>query len=122
LRFLAALTRRLGACRGAAFYDLFTAARITCRFLSCLIGKMKTSLIRLLHVSLALLIVAVLGNGYLHIDYSGATPSTLGLIRLQRDLAETRLMRARLRIVQNVASGTGDDNDEPRSNRAYFRA
>ena len=82
---------------------------------------MKTSLIRVLHLSLALLIIAVLGNGYLHFDYSGASPSSLGMNRLQRDLAESRLLRARLKIVQNVVSGAGDDHDESRSNRGYSR-
>jgi cytochrome b561 len=118
LRFLTALTRQ----SGLPFYSLFTAPPITLTSLSSLTGKMKTSLIRMLHMSLALLIVAVLGNGCLHIDYSGASPSSLGMTRLQRDLAESRLMRARLRMVQNVISGTGDNNDEPRSNRGYFRA
>jgi hypothetical protein len=71
---------------------------------------MKASLLGLLYVSLVLVVVAVLGNGYLHIDYSGASPSTFGLTRLQRDLAESRLMRARVKIGQNIISGSGDNN------------
>jgi hypothetical protein len=70
---------------------------------------MKASLLRVLHMNLTLLVIAVLGNGCLHIDYSGASPSSLGLTRLQRDLAETRLMRERAKIVQNVVFGTGDN-------------
>jgi cytochrome b561 len=90
--------------------------------MSRLIGEMKVSILHALHVSLALLIIAVVGNGYLHIDYSGASPNSLGLTRMQRDLAETRLMRGRSKIVQNIISGTGDENDNPRSNRGYSRA
>ena len=71
------------------------------------------SLFRLLNASLAVLVALVLGNGCLHIDYSGATPSTLGLTRLQRDLAEARLTRGRVKIVQNIISGSGDNNDNP---------
>lgn len=37
-------------------------------------------------MSLALLIIAVVENGHLHADYSGANPSSLGLARLERDL------------------------------------
>jgi hypothetical protein len=81
----------------------------------------KALLLRLLHLSAALLVIAVLGNGCMHIDYSGASPSTLGLTRLQRDLTETRLMRARVKIVQNIIFGTGDNNDEHRGNRAHSR-
>jgi len=47
---------------------------------------MKDSLIHALHVSLALLIIAVAENVYVHTDYSGASPSSLGLRRLERDL------------------------------------
>jgi hypothetical protein len=83
---------------------------------------MKASLLRVLHMNLTLLVIAVLGNGCLHIDYSGASPSSLGLTRLQRDLAETRLMRERAKIVQNVVFGTGDNNDKRCSNRGYLRA
>jgi hypothetical protein len=82
---------------------------------------MKVSLLHALHVSLALLIVMVLGNGYLQLDYSGANPHSFGLARLQRDLSESRLTRGRAKIVQNVASGTGDDNDRHCGNRGDFR-
>jgi hypothetical protein len=39
------------------------------------------------HLSLALLIFAVVEFGHLHIDYSGARPGGFGLTRLERDLA-----------------------------------
>jgi hypothetical protein len=83
---------------------------------------MKASLLRVLHMNLTLLVIAMLGNGGLHIDYSGACPSSLGLTRLRRDLAETRLMRERAKIVQNVVFGTGDNHDKQRGNRGYLRA
>lgn len=78
-------------------------------------------LIGLLHLCVAVLVVAVLGSGYLHLDYSGANPRSLGMTRLQRDLAETRLMRARSKIVQNIVFGTGDSDGERRSNRKHIR-
>jgi hypothetical protein len=90
-------------------------------FSAWFIGNMKASLLRLQHLSVALLVIVVLGNGCLHLDYSGANPRTLGLGRLQRDLTETRLMRARSKIVQNIIFGTGDDNDEQRNERAHIR-
>jgi hypothetical protein len=83
---------------------------------------MKASLLGLLHLSIALLVVAVLGNGYLHLDYSGSNPCSLGMTRLQRDLTETRLMRARSKIVQNIIFGTGDNNDNQRSAREHRSA
>jgi cytochrome b561 len=82
---------------------------------------MKASLLHALHLTLALLIVIVLGDGYLRLDYSGANPHAFGLIRLQRDLTESRLTRGRAKIVQNVVSGTGDNNDRHRRNRGDFR-
>jgi hypothetical protein len=37
-------------------------------------------------MSLALLVIAVIDNGCLNVDCSGATPSSSGLVRLGRDL------------------------------------
>jgi hypothetical protein len=37
-------------------------------------------------MSLALIVVAVVDHGHLQADYSGATPTTSGLMRLGRDL------------------------------------
>jgi hypothetical protein len=37
-------------------------------------------------MSLALLVIAVVDHGHLQADYSGATPTTSGLMRLGRDL------------------------------------
>jgi hypothetical protein len=48
---------------------------------------MQVSMPRAQHLSLALLIVAVVEFGHLHIDYSGARPGAFGLSRLERDLA-----------------------------------
>jgi hypothetical protein len=47
---------------------------------------MKISLYRARQLSLALLVVAVVDHGHLRNDYSGAAPSTSGLLRLGRDL------------------------------------
>jgi hypothetical protein len=47
---------------------------------------MKISLYRARQLSLALLVVAVVDHGHLHNDYSGAAPSSSGLLRLGRDL------------------------------------
>jgi hypothetical protein len=48
---------------------------------------MQVSMPRAQHLSLALLIIAVVEFGHLHIDYSGARPGGFGLTRLERDLA-----------------------------------
>jgi hypothetical protein len=71
---------------------------------------MKALLVRLLRLGSAALVIAVLGNGLMHLDYSGANPSSLGLTRLQRDLAESRLVRARSKMVQNIVPGAGDNH------------
>jgi hypothetical protein len=47
---------------------------------------MKILLYRARQLSLALLVVAVVDHGHLHKDYSGAAPSSSGLLRLGRDL------------------------------------
>jgi hypothetical protein len=43
-------------------------------------------ILRARQMSLALLVVAVVDHGHLQTDYSGASPSTSGLMRLGRDL------------------------------------
>ena len=50
---------------------------------------MITSLFRARHISLTLLLIAAVESGYSHTDYSGASPSSLGLTRLERDLARS---------------------------------
>jgi hypothetical protein len=50
-----------------------------------IVDAMNT-LLRARQMSLALLIIAVVDHGHLQADYSGATPSTSGLMRLGRDL------------------------------------
>jgi hypothetical protein len=47
---------------------------------------MNTMILRARQMSLALIVVAVVDHGHLQADYSGATPSTGGLMRLGRDL------------------------------------
>jgi hypothetical protein len=47
---------------------------------------MNSTIFRARQMSLALLIIAVIDNGHLQVDYSGATPHSSGLIRLGRDL------------------------------------
>jgi hypothetical protein len=47
---------------------------------------MCTALLRARQMSLALLVVGVIDHGSLSIDCSGATPNSLGLLRLGRDL------------------------------------
>ena len=42
------------------------------------------------HLSLALLIIAVVEFGHLYIDHSGARAGTSGFTRLERDLARRR--------------------------------
>jgi len=48
---------------------------------------MQLSMPRARILSLALLIIAVLEYGHLHLDHSGARPGAFGLTRLERDLA-----------------------------------
>jgi hypothetical protein len=47
---------------------------------------MSNALHRAREMSLALLVIAVIDNGFLNVDYSGATPNSSGLVRLGRDL------------------------------------
>jgi hypothetical protein len=47
---------------------------------------MNSTIFRARQMSLALLIAAVIDQGHLQVDYSGATPHSSGLIRLGRDL------------------------------------
>jgi hypothetical protein len=56
---------------------------------------MKTSLLHARHISLALLIIAAVENGHSHTDYSGASPSLLGLTRLERDLVRSERRNCR---------------------------
>jgi hypothetical protein len=61
---------------------------------------MNTMILRARQMSLALLVVAVVDHGHLQTDYSGASPSTSGLMRLGRDLmrlagAETKPAQGR---------------------------
>jgi hypothetical protein len=50
------------------------------------VGVMNTAILRARHMSLALLVVAVVNHGHLEADYSGARPGSSGLMRLGRDL------------------------------------
>ena len=50
------------------------------------VDAMNTMMLRARQMSLALLVIAVVDHGHLQADYSGATPSTSGLMRLGRDL------------------------------------
>jgi hypothetical protein len=50
------------------------------------VDPMNTMILRARQMSLALIVVAVVDHGHLQADYSGATPSTSGLMRLGRDL------------------------------------
>lgn len=50
------------------------------------VDAMNTMILRARQMSLALLVVAVVDHGHLQADYSGATPSSSGLMRLGRDL------------------------------------
>jgi hypothetical protein len=63
----------------AQLYGIFTPCR-------AILEGMKISLYRARQVSLALLVVAVVDHGHLHNDYSGAAPSSSGLLRLGRDV------------------------------------
>jgi hypothetical protein len=51
-----------------------------------IVQPMNTMILRARQMSLALLVVAVVDHGHLQADYSGASPSTSGLMRLGRDL------------------------------------
>jgi hypothetical protein len=51
-----------------------------------IVSGMNTMLVRARRMSLALIIIAVIDHGGLHTDYSGAAPSSSGLLRLGRDL------------------------------------
>src|ERR1700678_3434742 len=68
------------------FYAL--AAQLHGIFTPCraILEGMKTSLYRARQLSLALLVVAVVDHGHMHNDYSGAAPSSSGLLRLGRDV------------------------------------
>jgi hypothetical protein len=48
---------------------------------------MQVSMSRARYLSLALLIIAAVEYGKLHIDHSGARPGAFGLTRLERDLS-----------------------------------
>jgi len=50
------------------------------------VESMNTMILRARQMSLALIVVAVVDRGRLQTDYSGATPSGSGLMRLGRDL------------------------------------
>lgn len=50
------------------------------------VDAMNTMILRARQMSLALLVVAVVDHGHLQADYSGAAPSSSGLMRLGRDL------------------------------------
>jgi hypothetical protein len=50
------------------------------------VAAMNTMILRARQMSLALLVIAVVDHGHLQADYSGATPTTSGLMRLGRDL------------------------------------
>jgi hypothetical protein len=49
-------------------------------------SSMNSLILRARRMSLALVVVAVVDHGHLQTDYSGASPSTSGLMRLGRDL------------------------------------
>ena len=51
-----------------------------------IVDPMNNMMLRARQMSLALLVVAVVDHGHLQTDYSGASPSTSGLMRLGRDL------------------------------------
>lgn len=51
-----------------------------------IVDAMNTMILRARQMSLALIVVAVVDHGHLQADYSGATPTTSGLMRLGRDL------------------------------------
>jgi hypothetical protein len=51
-----------------------------------IVEPMNSMILRARQMSLALLVVAVVDHGHLQADYSGASPSTSGLMRLGRDL------------------------------------
>jgi hypothetical protein len=50
------------------------------------VDAMNTMTLCARQMSLALLVIAVVDHGHLQADYSGATPSSSGLMRLGRDL------------------------------------
>jgi hypothetical protein len=50
------------------------------------VDPMNTMMLRARQMSLALIVVAVVDHGHPQADYSGATPSGSGLVRLGRDL------------------------------------
>jgi hypothetical protein len=60
-------------------------------------------------LSFALLTIAVVEYGHLHIDHSGARPGAFGLTRLERDLER--------KIVQNTRIRIGDPYVEHRTDR-----
>jgi hypothetical protein len=76
---------------------------------------MNTMMLRARQMSLALLVVAVVDHGHLQTDYSGATPSSSGLMRLGRDL----MRRAGGEITAEVAASdwASSRNRRSRSNR-----
>jgi hypothetical protein len=64
------------------------------------VDPMNTMILRARQMSLALIVVAVVDHGHLQADYSGATPSTSGLMRLGRDL----MRRASGEVTAEVAA------------------
>jgi hypothetical protein len=72
---------------GRRFLQLLYAGPPRLSIPSLLLKRMQISMPRARQLSLALLIFAAVEYGHLHIDHSGARPGTLGLTRLQRDLA-----------------------------------
>jgi hypothetical protein len=67
-------------------------------------------------MSLALLVIAVVDHGHLQADYSGATPTTSGLMRLGRDL-----MRRTAGDI-DVAGAAGATSSRSRRGRPRFAA
>lgn len=59
--------------------SIFTARGYT-------VHAMNSMMLRARQMSLALLVVAVVDHGQVQADYSGATPTSSGLLRLGRDL------------------------------------
>jgi hypothetical protein len=71
---------------------------------------MNTLILRARQMSLALLVVAVVDHGHLT-DYSGATPSSSGLMRLGRDL----MRRAGGEITAEAAASDWNDSRNRRT-------
>jgi hypothetical protein len=74
----------------ARFDTIFTLQVSFCgsKFMAAgsIVDTMNSMVLRARHMSLALLVMAVIDHGHLQPDYSGATPGSSGLMRLGRDL------------------------------------